>query len=140
MTSRKPNWLLVVAGFSERNGKILLAQRPAGKHLAGQWEFPGGKIEAGETPEIALARELKEELAIDCQVGALLDAVTYSYPQFDLMMLLYHFSFQGAAQAREVAQVDWFAADEISRLPMPPADLPLIARLPEYLLRIQKVG
>ncbi len=139
MTSRKPNWLLVVAGFSERDGKILLGQRPEGKHLAGQWEFPGGKIEVGETPEGALIRELREELAVECRVGSLLDAVSYAYPDFDLMMLLYHVTFEGEAEAREVAQVHWFTPAEISGLPMPPADLPLVARLHEYLTRIQQI-
>ena len=130
---RAANWVVVVAGFAVREGRILLAQRPAGKHLAGYWEFPGGKVEAGETPAAALARELREELDVPCTVGVLLDAVTHTYERFDLLMLLYHVDMHGDPRAHEAAAVAWYTPGEMESLLLPPADVPMLGRLHAYL-------
>jgi 8-oxo-dGTP diphosphatase len=135
--ARATNWVAVVAGFAVRDGRVLLAQRPPGKHLAGYWEFPGGKLEPGESAEEALARELREELDAGCRVGLLLDAVTHTYERFDLLMLLYHVTFTGEPRAHEASAVGWFTPAEIAALALPPADVPLLARLPAYLRRIE---
>jgi 8-oxo-dGTP diphosphatase len=131
-----PKWLIVVAGFAVRGGRILLTQRMAGKHLAGAWEFPGGKLEAGESPQEALVREIREELGVDCKVGMLLDAVSYPYEKFDLLMLLYHIEIEGEPQPLEVGAIGWYLPGEISSLALPPADVPLVANLAAYLQRL----
>lgn len=128
-----PPWLVVVAGLAVRDGKILLTQRLPGKHLAGYWEFPGGKLEPGESPEAALTRELAEEIGVDARVGRLLDAVSHPYEKFTLLMLLYHVAFESEPQSLEVAAARWVAPAEIAELPLPPADEPLVARLGDYL-------
>jgi 8-oxo-dGTP diphosphatase len=127
--------VVVVAAFAVRGERILLTRRPEGKHLAGTWEFPGGKLEAGETPEDALVRELKEELAVASTAGPILDAVTFAYPHFDLLMLLYGAELHGVPQPVQVAEIGWFSAAEARRLSVPPADLPILDRLEIYLAR-----
>lgn len=126
-------WLVVVAGLAVRDETILLTQRLPGKHLAGCWEFPGGKLEPGETPERALARELEEEIGVAAKVGRLLDAVSHAYEKFTVLMLLYHVEFAGEAKTLEVAAARWVTPQEIAALPLPPADEPLVARLTDYM-------
>ena len=126
----------VVAGIlRDERGRILLAQRPQGKHLAGLWEFPGGKCETGEAPEHALLRELHEELGID--VGALekLIAVPWRYPQKTILLDVYAVqSYTGATHGREGQALHWATLGEMQTIPMPAADRPIVAalRLPSY--------
>lgn len=134
---RAASWVVVVAGFAARDGRILLAQRPPGKHLAGYWEFPGGKLEPGETPQAALARELREELDADCRVGVLLDAVAHPYETFDLLMLLYHVEFTGEPRAHEAAALGWYTPEAMAALPLPAADMPMLARIAAYFAAIE---
>ncbi len=131
-------WKVVVAALAVRGAGFLAAKRPEGKHLAGLWEFPGGKVEPGESPEDALCREVEEELGVNCKVGRLLDAVSYDYEDFSLLMLLYHVELGGEPQAREVAALRWVTATEFSELSVPPADEPLVKNLLHYLERIHE--
>ena len=117
-------------------GHVLMAQRPAGKSFAGQWEFPGGKIEPGETPESALARELAEELGIDVATTALkpLTFVSHGYPDFHLLMLFYTCrDWTGTPQGIEGQALVWDTVAGLAQLPMPPADIPLLAALRQAL-------
>jgi 8-oxo-dGTP diphosphatase len=128
-------WASAVA-LIDGDGRVLLAQRPPGKHLAGLWEFPGGKIEAGETPEQALVRELKEELGIDISVSCLspLAFVSHAYETFHLAMPLFACRvWQGHAKAQEGQTLVWAYPKDFDKYPMPPADLPLVPILRELL-------
>ena len=131
------NLLLVAAcALVDPDGRVLVAQRPDGKQFAGLWEFPGGKIEAGETPEASLIRELKEELGIDTQSACLapLSFASHAYDDFHLLMLLYVCrKWQGTVQPLEAKALKWMRPRELRNLPMPPADLPLIAPLIDLL-------
>ncbi len=121
---------IVVAGLIERQGRFLVACRPPGTHLAGHWEFPGGKMEAGESPEQCLARELMEELALPVTVGAVFMNVFHAYPEFDLLMLVYRATDGGAEpQPLHATELRWLTPDEMSRLRFPPADDPIVERL-----------
>ena len=116
----------------DADGRVLLAQRPEGKSMAGLWEFPGGKVEVGETPEAALAREMREELGIticeDCSTP--LTFVSHTYEQFHLLMLLYVCrKWEGVPQALEGQKLTWKYPQDMQALPMPPADVPLVAAL-----------
>ncbi len=113
-------------------GRVLIAQRPAHKPLGGLWEFPGGKVEAGETPEGALARELKEELDVTIEPDALdpFAFASHAYEDFHLLMPLYALRrWHGTPFAREAQALTWARPEELSAYPMPPADIPLIARV-----------
>ena len=126
--------LVLVAACSliDPDGRILLAQRPAGKSMAGLWEFPGGKIEAGERPEQSLIRELKEELGIAVKEECLapLTFASHSYPDFHLLMPLYICRrWEGIVAAREQQTLKWVRPGELKNYPMPPADEPLISHL-----------
>lgn len=128
-------WVVAVA-LIDADGRVLLAQRPAGKQLAGLWEFPGGKIENDETPEIALIRELKEELGIDTSVSCLspLAFASHAYDDFHLVMPLYACRvWQGHVTAREGQSFAWAYPRDFDKYPMPPADIPLIPILRELL-------
>ena len=121
---------LVVAGLVIRDGRILISQRRADQALPLQWEFPGGKVEPGEAPVVALARELREELAIDVAVGRIWDVLFHPYPAFDLVMLVYVCSIVGGEpRAVEVADLAWAAPGELERWDILPADRPLVERL-----------
>lgn len=127
----------VVAGLiRDEAGRILLATRPPGKAMAGLWEFPGGKIEPFESPEAALARELREELGIELDIGALspLTFASHSYPDFHLLMPLYLCRrWEGVPSPREGQKIRWAGLDEMAGLEMPPADRPLVAHLKKIL-------
>jgi 8-oxo-dGTP diphosphatase len=122
---------LVVAGLIARaDGRVLISQRRADQSLPLQWEFPGGKVEPGEAPVAALARELAEELGIVVEVGRIWDVLFHAYPTFDLVMLVYACRIvDGEPRAVEVADVVWVLVDELPRWDILPADRPLVARL-----------
>ncbi len=127
------NMILVVAcALVDGDGRVLVAERPAGKNMAGLWEFPGGKVEADETPEAALTRELKEELSIDVTAACLapLSFASHAYDDFHLLMPLYVCrKWDGQIVPREGQNTKWLRPRYLFDLPMPPADKPLIAAL-----------
>ncbi|ARC87234.1 8-oxo-dGTP diphosphatase MutT [Rhodovulum sp. MB263] len=128
--------LVAAVALIDADGRVLLAQRPAGKSMAGLWEFPGGKIEPGETPEAALKRELKEELGIDTWESCMapLTFASHSYDDFHLLMPLFACrKWQGQPQAREGQVLKWSHAKDLRDFPMPPADIPLIPVLQDWL-------
>jgi 8-oxo-dGTP diphosphatase len=121
--------LVVAAALVDAAGRVLVAQRPQGKSLAGLWEFPGGKVENGETPEAALVRELAEELAISVEEAALqpIGFVSHAYPAFHLLMLLYGCrQWQGEPRGEQGQPLQWVPAADLPALAMPPADIPLL--------------
>ncbi len=131
-----PLVLVVAVALIDTDGRILLAQRPAGKDLAGLWEFPGGKVQAGETPEAALVRELHEELGIDTGSSCLapLTFASHAYGSFHLLMPLYVCRvWRGIVTAREHQALVWVLPDRLGDYPMPPADRPLVAMLRDLL-------
>lgn len=120
----------------DRDGRILLAQRPEGKTMAGLWEFPGGKVEHGETPEVALIRELHEELGIDTWTSCLapLTFASHSYDDFHLLMPVFACrKWNGIAQPKEGQALKWVNARDLRNYPMPPADIPLIPMIQMWL-------
>ncbi len=128
--------LVSAVALIDADGRVLLAQRPAGKSLAGLWEFPGGKVEPFETPEAALIRELKEELSIDTWKSCLapLTFASHSYEDFHLLMPLFACRrWQGTVTPREGQQLAWVKARDLRNYPMPPADVPLIPILRDWL-------
>ncbi|KQR75639.1 NTP pyrophosphohydrolase [Rhizobium sp. Leaf341] len=138
MDANPPRRLLLVAACAliDGDGRILLAQRPEGKSMAGLWEFPGGKVEAGETPEETLIRELNEELGIRTKVACLapLTFASHAYADFHLLMPLYVCRrYEGVPQGREGQALKWVRAKALREYPMPPADEPLIPYLMDLL-------
>ncbi|ACP26418.1 8-oxo-dGTP diphosphatase MutT [Sinorhizobium fredii] len=128
--------LVAACALVDSDGRILLAQRPEGKSLAGLWEFPGGKVEAGETPEETLIRELEEELGIRTKVACLapLTFASHSYDDFHLLMPLYVCRrYEGFAEGREGQVIKWVRPKALRDYPMPPADEPLIPFLMDLL-------
>ena len=128
--------LVAAVALIDVDGRILLAQRPEGKSMAGMWEFPGGKIEAGETPEVALVRELKEELGIDTWESCLapLTFASHSYDDFHLLMPLFACrKWNGIPSAQEGQTLAWVKAKDLRNYEMPPADIPLIPILRDWL-------
>ena len=124
--------LVVACALVDSDGRVLVAARPSGKSMAGLWEFPGGKVEAGETPEAALIRELKEELSIDVTAACLapLSFASHAYDDFHLLMPLYVCrKWDGQIAPREGQETQWLRPRDLFDLPMPPADKPLIAAL-----------
>jgi 8-oxo-dGTP diphosphatase len=121
---------LVVAGLVMRDGLVLITQRRADQALPLQWEFPGGKVEPGEAPVAALARELREEIGVDVVVGRIWDVLFHPYPAFDLVMLVYPCRIvDGDASAVEVADLRWLPPGELPAWDILPADQPLVQRL-----------
>lgn len=128
--------LVAAVALIDPDGRVLMAQRPEGKSMAGLWEFPGGKIEPGETPEAALIRELQEELGIDTWASCLapLTFASHSYDSFHLLMPLFACrKWNGIPQGREGQALKWTAPDKLMDLPMPAADVPLVAHLRDWL-------
>ena len=126
--------LLIVAACAlvDADGRVLIAQRPEGKAMAGLWEFPGGKIEDGERPEETLIRELREELGIIVSEACLapLTFASHSYPEFHLLMPLYVCRrWEGTVIATEGQQLAWVRPNQLRDYDMPPADVPLISHL-----------
>lgn len=128
--------LVAAVALVDIDGRVLLAQRPEGKSMAGLWEFPGGKVEPGETPEHALIRELHEELGIDTWDSCLapLTFASHSYDDFHLLMPLFVCrKWEGIPHAREGQTLKWVRAGDLRSYPMPPADIPLIPILRDWL-------
>ncbi len=128
--------LVSAVALIDVDGRVLLAQRPEGKSMAGLWEFPGGKVELDETPEVALIRELQEELGINTWESCLapLTFASHTYEKFHLLMPLYACrKWEGTPQAQEGQTLKWVAAKELRDYPMPPADIPLIPILRDWL-------
>jgi len=124
--------LVAACALVDADGRVLIAQRPAGRSMAGLWEFPGGKVEAGETPEATLIRELKEELGIIVNEACLapLTFASHAYPDFHLLMPLFVCRrWEGVMNAQEGQQLTWVRPNRLRDYPMPPADLPLISHL-----------
>ncbi len=129
---------VVACALLDRDGRVLLAQRPVGKPMAGLWEFPGGKIETGETPEAALVRELREELSIEPCESCLQPFAfsSYSYPDFHLLMPLYICrQWDGIVNPTEGQVLKWVNPDNIHTFAMPPADITLAAEIRDRLRR-----
>jgi 8-oxo-dGTP diphosphatase len=129
--------LVVACALIDADGRVLLAQRPEGKTLAGLWEFPGGKVEPGETPETSLIRELEEELGIITKAACLapLSFASHAYETFHLLMPLYICRrFEGNPIPREGQQLKWVRAKDLRKYAMPPADEPLVAALLDVLI------
>jgi 8-oxo-dGTP diphosphatase len=124
--------LVAACALIDADGRVLIAQRPQGKSMAGLWEFPGGKIESGERPELGLIRELKEELGITVKEDCLapLTFASHAYPDFHLLMPLYVCRrWEGIVAAQEQQMLKWVRPGELKNYPMPPADEPLISHL-----------
>jgi 8-oxo-dGTP diphosphatase len=124
--------LVAACALIDVDGRVLLAQRPPGKSMAGLWEFPGGKVETGERPEDSLIRELKEELGITVREACLapLTFASHAYPEFDLLMPLFVCRrWDGMVTPREGQRLAWVRPNRLREYPMPPADEPLIAHL-----------
>ena len=136
MSASKPRLFVSAVALIDVEGRVLLGQRPEGKHLAGTWEFPGGKVEENETPEACLVRELKEELNIDVHASCLapFTFITHDYDDFMLTLLLYVCrKWEGIVQGMEGQPIIWRTPREMAELEMPPADKPLVAMLRDYL-------
>ena len=128
--------LVSAVAWIDADGRVLLAQRPDGKSMAGLWEFPGGKVEAGETPEAALIRELHEELGINTWKSCLapLTFASHAYEKFHLLMPLFACRrWEGVPTPREGQTLAWVRPDRLRDYPMPPADIPLIPILRDWL-------
>lgn len=128
--------LVVAAALVDADGRVLVAQRPEGKQLAGLWEFPGGKVDPGERPEAALIRELREELSIEVREPCLapLTFASHAYDDFHLLMPLYICRrWEGFVVSREGQALKWLRPGALRDLPMPPADAPLIPALIDLL-------
>jgi len=128
--------LVVAAALVDADGRVLIAQRPAGKKLAGLWEFPGGKVDEGERPEVALIRELREELAIEVEEACLapLTFASHAYEDLHLLMPLYVCRrWRGHVRANEAQALKWVRPLNLRDYPMPPADAPLIPALIDLL-------
>ena len=128
--------LVSAVALIDSDGRVLLAQRPEGKSMAGLWEFPGGKVEQGETPEVALIRELHEELDIDTWASCLapLTFASHTYEDFHLLMPLFACrKWEGTPRAQEGQTLKWVFARDLKSYPMPPADIPLIPILRDWL-------
>jgi 8-oxo-dGTP diphosphatase len=136
MTGELKIVLVAAVALVDPDGRVLLAQRPPGKHLAGMWEFPGGKVHAGESPEAALIRELAEELDIqtDAKCLAPFTFASHAYEDFHLLMPLYVCRvWQGIARPMEGQTLAWVRPAQLTDYEMPPADIPLIAMLKDLL-------
>jgi 8-oxo-dGTP diphosphatase len=131
-----PILTVVAVALVDADGRVLLAQRPEGKAMAGLWEFPGGKIHPGESPEAALIRELKEEIDIDVAEACLapFTFASHRYEKFHLLMPLYVCRrWKGTLRPREGQTLTWVRPAKLGEYPMPPADIPLVAMLQDLL-------
>lgn len=127
---RKAHWIPVVAGFLRKGEQILIGQRPENHSLAGQWEFPGGKIESGESPEYALARELSEELGIEATIGDLKLSVTHSYGDVNILILFYEVLYwKGEPKPQHHLMLEWINPEELNYRNIPEANRRMLDRI-----------
>lgn len=134
--TQKPLLLVVAVALIDGDGRVLVQQRPPGKSMAGLWEFPGGKVETGERPPEALARELFEELGIAVREDDLLPGPFVTEPLEDKCLLLLLFlcrKWEGTPVAHHATELSWHSISELVQLPMPPADIPLVENLKRFL-------
>ena len=122
--------IVVAAAVVIHEGRVLLTRRAEGQHLAGMWEFPGGKLEEGEAPEATVVRECLEECGIEVEVTDILDVTHHSYPEKDVLLLFYRCTLvSGEVQHLQVADHAWVTPAEIGEYPLPPADERVVARI-----------
>jgi 8-oxo-dGTP diphosphatase len=121
--------VLVVAALVRQDGRVLMSRRRPDQSFPLCWEFPGGKIDPGESPHRALEREIREELGCEVRVGPIFEVIFHAYDDFDLFMLVYECVLAGAPAAVQVDAIQWFEPPAIPALPLPPADHPLALRL-----------
>ncbi len=122
--------VIAAAGVIERDGKVLLTRRKEGQHLAGKWEFPGGKLNPGEDPRDAVVRECREECAIDIEALEIFDVTFHAYPERDVLLLFYACRWLAhEVQHIEVADHVWCDPNQLDDYELPPADLPLVAKI-----------
>ncbi len=127
---RVPLTLVTAAVIRDERGRVLLARRPAGRHMAGLWELPGGKVDDGEEPAAALARELEEELGVAAEVGEPLTFAVHSEPGLRVLLLFFRTRVvAGPVEPREGQEVAWVAPADLGRYPTPPADAGLVRQL-----------
>ncbi|MGE0527213.1 MAG: (deoxy)nucleoside triphosphate pyrophosphohydrolase [Bdellovibrionales bacterium] len=123
LIKKRAAWVPVVAALIRRQSKVLVGQRPEGSSLAKTWEFPGGKIELGESPEVALARELKEELGVEAEIGPLKFAATHTYGKTGIVFLFYEVKFwKGLIKTQQHLDLRWVTAKELAQLDLPEAN------------------
>ena len=125
----KPRLRVVAAAMFDADGRVLIAQRPEGKHMAGWWEFPGGKVADGESDEDALARELREELDIESRARRRIASMSHEYPDRIVDLVLWHASWTGTPRGLDGQQLKWVDCQSLGRERLLPADLPLIPAL-----------
>jgi 8-oxo-dGTP diphosphatase len=124
--------IVVTAAVVERDGRLLVTRRPAGTHLEGYWEFPGGKCEAGETLEASLLRELREELAVDAVVGTEILATSHTYPERRVDLHFFQVTLSGEPVPQIGQEMQWIPRAELASLKLPPADDELVALLTRH--------
>ena len=122
--------VVVAAAVLILEGRVLLTRRAEGQHLAGMWEFPGGKLEEGESPEAALYRECLEECGIEIDGGEIIDVTHHRYPEKDVLLLFYRCGLRaGEVRNLQVAEHAWVTPEELDRYPLPPADVGVVAKI-----------
>ena len=131
---KKVNWIPVVAGFLRRGEEVLLGQRPENNYLAGMWEFPGGKIESGESPEQALVREFQEELGIECEVGDLKLSVTHNFGDTNILILFFEIRFwKGELKNIHHLDLEWVLPSQLGDKKIPDANRKILHRIQKAL-------
>lgn len=127
-------WVAVVAALMRRQGKVLVGKRPEGASLAGRWEFPGGKIELGESPEEALGRELREELGVEAEIGPLKFAATHTYGKTGILFLFYEVKYwKGQIKTQQHMDLKWVAPKELRELELPEANSKFLTQIMDVL-------
>ena len=121
--------IAVVAALAARDGRLLIARRPEGRHMGGRWEFPGGKLEKGELPEEALRRELREELDVEAEIGPIRAAIPYSYPEKEVLLLFYSARLKGEPRPVDEAALAWASPEELAGYDLAPVDALMARRL-----------